>query len=131
MQRSSSRERGSRRLCWGSGVCLVLSAWGAIAQQHDAPAPPQANPQQAPAAAATEPKFDILEFRVLGNSKLKNSEIETAVYPFLGPEKSLRDVESAKHALEDLYHSRGFGTVFVDIPEQQVDNGVVRLHVAE
>ena len=33
--------------------------------------------------------------------------------------------------MEKLYHDRGYATVFVDIPEQQVDEEIVRLRVTE
>ncbi len=82
-------------------------------------------------AAAGEAKFDVLELRVLGNTMLDTRTIESAVYPFTGPAKHMTDVEAARSALEKVYHERGFGTVFVDVPEQTVDDGVVRLHVTE
>jgi hemolysin activation/secretion protein len=81
--------------------------------------------------AAASPRFPILEFRVLGNSVLPTIDVERAVYPFLGEDKSFADVESARGALEAAYRARDFGTVFVDIPEQAVDDGVVRLRVTE
>src|SRR5262249_24025018 len=37
----------------------------------------------------------------------------------------------ARVALERVYRDRGFATVFVDIPVQEVNDGVVRLHVSE
>jgi len=77
------------------------------------------------------PTFDLGEIRVLGNTVLDTRSIESTVYPFLGPGKSLNDVETARKALESLYHDRGFGTVFVDIPEQTVAEGIVRLRVTE
>ncbi len=85
--------------------------------------------EQAAPPAAT---FDVMEYRVLGNSVLAARDIEAAVYPFLGPGKSLEDVEQARGALENAYRAAGRGTVFVDIPEQDVDSdGVVRLKVTE
>lgn len=84
-----------------------------------------------PAAPVAQPAFDIGEYRVIGNSKLDARSIETAVYPHLGPHKTFADVESARAALESAYRDHGFGTVFVDIPEQTVDEGIVRLHVTE
>ena len=75
--------------------------------------------------------FDVLEYRVLGNTMLSNGLIERAVYPYLGPGKSLEIVEQARASLEQAYHTAGYGTVFVDIPEQSVDDGIVRLHVTE
>jgi hemolysin activation/secretion protein len=84
-----------------------------------------------PAPGVSGPSFDILELRVLGNSKLAPRDIETAVYPFTGPGKKMVDVEAARASLERTYHDRGYGTVFVDIPEQSVDEGIVRLRVSE
>jgi hemolysin activation/secretion protein len=75
--------------------------------------------------------FNVFEFRVLGNHVLPQVEVEKAVYPHLGPDKTLQDVEGARVALEQAYKSAGYGTVFVDIPEQNVEEGIVRLHVTE
>jgi hemolysin activation/secretion protein len=88
-------------------------------------------PDRSAVAGVADPVFNIEEFRVLGNSVLTPRDIETAVYPYLGLKKTIHDVESARKALEDVYHNKGFATVFVDIPEQQVDEGIVRLHVAD
>jgi hemolysin activation/secretion protein len=77
------------------------------------------------------PPFEVQEYRVLGNTVLTNVEIEKILYPLLGPNKTIRDVEQARVALETGYHARGYGTVFVDIPEQEIDRGIVRLHVTE
>ena len=76
-------------------------------------------------------EFSILELRVLGNSVLSAKEIEQTLYAYLGVHKTLQDVEAARQALESLYHQRGYGTVYVDIPEQTVDSGIVRLRVTE
>jgi hemolysin activation/secretion protein len=87
----------------------------------------------APAASssAAEQAFDVLEYRVLGNTVLPGRDIERLLYPLLGEHKTLTDVESARKALEDLYHAQGYGTAFVDIPPQTVQGGVVRLRVTE
>ena len=84
------------------------------------------------AAAADAPaRFPVLEYRVLGNSVLGVKDVERAVMPYLGPDRSIKDVEAARSELEAAYHGAGYGTVFVDIPEQNVADGVVRLHVTE
>jgi hemolysin activation/secretion protein len=106
-------------LMWLLVVCAGLSAQ--IRAAAAAPAP------QAPA----ESRFDITEYRVLGNTVLAATDVERAVYEFLGSSKTLADVEAARTALEGAYRSNGYGTVFVDIPEQSVDEGIVRLKVTE
>jgi hemolysin activation/secretion protein len=103
-------------------VCIQTSAFGA-----DTAAPSPA----APAVAKKEEFFDINEFRVLGNSVLPAKVIEQVVYPFAGPHKTIDDVQAARAALEKAYHDAGYGTVFVDIPEQDVGPGIVRLRATE
>jgi len=89
--------------------------------------------QPAPAVSADESKeyFDIWEYQVEGNTLLPTADIERSVYGHLGEHKSIDDVTAAQQQLEALYHSRGYGTVLVDIPEQDVVGGVIRLKITE
>src|SRR5271169_6611660 len=50
---------------------------------------------------APDPAFDILEFRVEGNTVLSSRDIERALMPFLGEKRHFADVEGARKALED------------------------------
>jgi hemolysin activation/secretion protein len=88
-------------------------------------------PAGATPAAAPVARFDIHEYRVLGNSVLSNRDIESVLYPLLGDHKTIDDVQVARTTLEKAYHDRGFATVFVDIPEQDVNQQIVRLKVTE
>ena len=53
---------------------------------------------------------------MLHNSTLTPRQVEAAVYPHLGPDKTLQDVQAARADLEKAYHDAGYSTVFVDIP---------------
>lgn len=75
--------------------------------------------------------FDIWEYRVEGNTVLDEKVIEKTVYGFLGPSKSVENIEAARAALETAYHQAGFMAAAVDIPEQDVREGVVTLQVHE
>lgn len=75
--------------------------------------------------------FDIFEYEVEGNTVLPEEPIERAVYPFLGERRTAADVDGARAALEKAYHDAGFLTVSVEVPEQKVDEGLVRLRVVE
>ncbi len=77
------------------------------------------------------PHFDVLEYRIDGNTKLAVPTVERAVYPHLGMARTFDDVEMARSDLEKAYRDAGFGTVTVLIPEQQVKDGVVTLTVLE
>lgn len=76
-------------------------------------------------------RFDILEFQIEGNTVLPVEVIERALLPYLGERKQMDNVEAARAALEKAYQGAGFLTVFVDVPEQRVDEGVVVLSVTE
>jgi hemolysin activation/secretion protein len=75
--------------------------------------------------------FDVLEYRIEGNTRLPRIAVERAVLPHLGRARTLADVERAREALEQAYHGAGYLTVVVAIPPQRVDAGVVRLQVTE
>ena len=88
--------------------------------------------QAAPAAPAAAPaNFQVNEYLVRGNTLLDNVQIEESVEPFLGPGRSMNDVHAAQSALQKLYQSKGYQSVVVQLPPQQVKNGVVLLQVVE
>ncbi len=105
-------------------LCCLLHATLVLA----APEPPAATVAETPVA---NDRFDILEYVVNGNSVLGVGEVEKAIYPFLGEQRTINDVESARSALEQAFHDAGYLTVFVSIPEQEVNAGVVKLDVLE
>jgi len=116
-----------RRIALPAAGLLLATASVATAQE-----PPS---EVAPATMAEVPeetaKFDVWEYRVLGSEVLAAVAIERALYEHLGPQKTIDDVERARLALETAYRNAGYSTVFVDIPEQSVDAGIVRLNVTE
>src|SRR5262245_33425778 len=116
----------SRKLAGIATLVLMTGPGGtafAAAQDENAsqPAP------EAPSAQAPEPRFDILEYVIDGNSVLSVVEIERVVYPFLGEQRTAGDVDRAREDLENAYHLRGFQTVQVTIPQQGVESGIIHL----
>lgn len=110
-------------------ACLAvgygLGASPALAQAADAA------PAQPGNAAGSDPHFDIFEYVVDGNTVLSVTEIEAAVYPFLGEDRTAADVDKARDALERVYRERGFQTVQVSIPQQRVESRIVHFQVAQ
>ena len=95
-------------------ICLVLTAKHSHAQK-----------------GAEEPTFGIEGFLVEGNSLLDEEDIQDSLEPITGQGRTATDVEKARDALEQLYHKKGYPTVLVNIPEQTVDEGIIRLEVIE
>jgi hemolysin activation/secretion protein len=82
-------------------------------------------------AEKKQPVFDIWEYQIENNTLLSPVDIEQIVYPYLGEDKTAADIEKLRQALENFYREKGFPTVLVNIPEQNVDEGMVRLSVTE
>ncbi|MDR3446868.1 MAG: ShlB/FhaC/HecB family hemolysin secretion/activation protein [Dyella sp.] len=100
-------------------LALLCACGAAQAQQGDIAT------TQAPA------RFDVNEYLVRGNHLLDSLEIETAVEPYLGSGRSLDDVHAARDALQKVYQAKGYQSVVVELPPQQVKDGVLLLQVVE
>lgn len=102
-----------------AGFALVGAAQPAMAGQADASAP------------EAEFRFDVMEYVVRGNTVLKPAEIQRVLMPHAGYQKSVPDVEVARAELEKAYRDRGYATVVVEIPQQDVAGGILELLVTE
>ncbi len=120
------------------GPAYAAAATGKVeAQATNSLAKPAAAPN-APGSSGTPPqkpasaqRFDIDDFAVRGADKLPEIDLEEAIYPFLGPNKTSDDVEKARAALEKAYHDKGYQTVSVSIPPQNAQGKVIALQVTE
>ncbi|SFS13473.1 Hemolysin activation/secretion protein [Dyella sp. OK004] len=124
------RERGARMSAWmARNAARRPLAW-LIAMALAWPAPGHA--QQAGATPSEAPaRFDVNEYLVRGNTLLEAVDIEQAVEPFLGPGRSLDDVHAARDAVQKIYQAKGYQSVVVEVPPQQVKAGVLLLQVTE
>ncbi len=77
------------------------------------------------------PHFDINGYKVEGNTLLSPDKIDSIVAPFTGKGKDFGTVQEALEALEQEYHDRGYTTVQVLLPEQELQNGIILLNVVE
>ncbi|MDR3400797.1 MAG: ShlB/FhaC/HecB family hemolysin secretion/activation protein [Pandoraea sp.] len=120
----------------GSVNGVAIAQETKAAQSDNAPA---VNPQ-AGVTGSTDAKerpadahkqVNINEYVVRGNTVLDVRTIEKAVTPYLGPNRTLADIEAARDALLAAYQAKGYQSVYVDLPEQQVSGGIVYLKVSE
>lgn len=87
--------------------------------------------QVLPSMDPASKRVDLLEVDISGNSVLDAKTIYAVVHPFLGPGKTLDDVDLMRAELEKTYQDRGYRTVSVVIPKQTTRAGVVQLEVVE
>ena len=121
------KQRKIAALFSNEAFLYVLMAVAIAFSLHSAFA--EAQPQDV--AAPEEKHFDIWEYRVEGNTLLEKERIESSVYPYLGPQRAISDVNAAAANLERAFRDAGYPTIFVDVPEQNVVGGVVMLRVTE
>lgn len=95
-------------------ACLIFLPFNALAQQ-----------------GVQSPKFDIAGFRVEGNSVLSATEVDAILQPYVGKQRDFADVQRALEALQDVYQRRGYGAVYVYLPEQRLEGGTIVLKVIE
>ena len=77
------------------------------------------------------PHFDIVAFRVEGNTLLDHADISRIMNRYVGKDKDFGDVQEALEALEGAYRKNGYNAVAVILPEQELDKGLVKLKVIE
>lgn len=109
-------------LC-GAAVLFLLAVPGALGAIPGEDASLEMSP--------LPPSFYIGEYRVVGVRHLPRDEVDLAVYPYLGPDRTEEDVELARAALEQRYHRAGYQTVAVEVPQQDASSGIVVLSVLE
>ncbi len=83
------------------------------------------------AHAQDAPTFAIRGYQIEGNSLLPQPTVSNTVMPFTGPKASFETIQLALEALEKAYLQAGFGSVRIEVPEQDLQDGVVRLLVVE
>src|SRR5688572_19707212 len=81
--------------------------------------------------APVELKFDVERYIVDGNTILSADELNRLTSPFAGKGRDFGDVQRALEALENAYRDKGYSTVTVFLPEQDLDKGQVVLRVIE
>lgn len=108
-------------------VSLVIAPFSLSAQT-----PPQAGDTAQPAPQPGDtPRFEISRFVVEGNTLLSGEEVDKSVAPYVGAQKDFSDVQRALEALQDAYQNAGYGAVQVVLPEQVLEQGVIRFRVIE
>jgi hemolysin activation/secretion protein len=75
--------------------------------------------------------FFIAEYRVHGVHSLAADDVERAVYPFVGPDRTAEDIQAACSSLEKAYQAKGFGAASVRLLGPVNRQGVVELVVTE
>jgi len=77
------------------------------------------------------PRFAVRQYVVEGDTILGAARIAALVKPFTGPGRDFGDVQQAIEALEKAYRGRGYDSVMVILPEQELRDGDILIRVIE
>jgi hemolysin activation/secretion protein len=103
----------------------------AAMEDMDRSVPAQPRKAQEPQQAAQEVTFEIYAFKIEGNTIYPSQRLLDLVDDLVGPGRTAADVEKGRDILEKFYHDEGYPSVLVNIPEQKVEDGMIRLQVIE
>ncbi len=112
--RTLHRRLGSLTLC----VAMGLPATVALAQT-------------AASSEVSGPTLDIRSYMIDGGVPISDQDTQNLLAPFVGPKKTLADIEGAARALERDLRSRGYAFHRVFVPQQKPEQGVVKLGVIQ
>lgn len=85
-----------------------------------------------PASATTNsPVFAVHKYEVRGNSLLREETIDSLMAKHTGTNVDFTQIRAALGALILAYRERGYATVGVSLPQQQITNGTIRVQVTE
>ena len=113
---------------------IPAAAENAIEPGQDEPAVREERTPAQPAQAKAveqEQTFEIYAFKIEGNTIFTTQRLLDLLDDLVGLGRTAADVEKGRDILEKFYHDEGYPSVLVNIPEQKVEEGVIRLQVIE
>jgi hemolysin activation/secretion protein len=100
----------------------------AAQEEMERGAQPQPQHAQQPQQEQT---FEIYAFKLERNTLFTTQRLLDLLDDLVGPGRTAADVEKGRDILEKFYHDEGYPSVLVNIPEQKVEDGMIRLQVIE
>ena len=138
LSRLKKRSAEILRQVAGASVVLLCWVWPCVAQDqtetHRVPptlTPPPTRPVAPPSVHAAPLVFKISGYDVQGNTLIAADTLRKLLAEFTGEAVGMERIRQALAALQMAYRGRGFATVAVTLPPQQLADGIVRVQVTE
>ena len=75
--------------------------------------------------------FELKEIKVTGSTIFKQQDFQQIYASYLGKKVTFSDLDAISKKIEAKYKEKGYFTTSVYIPEQDINDGVIELRVAE
>lgn len=83
------------------------------------------------AADESRVHFQIREYVIEGSIKVAPERLRLVVAPFTGPNETFEEIQKAVTAVQRLYADDGYSAMQVELPPQDITNGIVHLKIVE
>ena len=93
--------------------------------------PPMRPSPTEPGAAPLAPRFTARGFEVTGSSVFSKEELREVLEPYLGRELGTNDLVAIRNALTQLYIDAGYVTSGAQIPNQDLQDGMIDIWIIE
>jgi len=110
----------SGKPCFGSREAGAAAILAAASSATNATAAVKTN---------AEPRFNVLAYEIRGDTLLTTNTLMSIFAKRTGTNVTLSDITQAASDLQMEYRNRGYPTVNVTIPPQQLTNGIVKIRV--
>lgn len=125
-RKASTKSAGKARRAAAFAVVAVLLSCGAFVSRAE-----NSPPQPVPTKPASPVTFRVDSYELEGNTLL-SLEILTPIFEkYTGDAVTFDTIRVALAELQLAYRNRGFMTVSVGLPQQQLTNGIVRVKITE
>ncbi|MBK6660145.1 MAG: ShlB/FhaC/HecB family hemolysin secretion/activation protein [Proteobacteria bacterium] len=108
---------------WRAWLCAALLAWAFAPAAHAA--------QAATPPAAAQARLSLRELHFGGNTVFSDAQLLSIAAPFIGQRLADADLKALLQRLTDVYLQAGYSTSRARLPDQDLDNGVLRVEVVE
>lgn len=112
-------------------LASLTQTYPLLAAEQPASSPPAKQTAPARNISIEDVSFEIRAYRVEGNTLLTQQQIDTTLSPFLGQGKTFDSLQQMVSALTAAYFKAGYPAVAVDLPEQDITDGIIRVTVVE
>ncbi len=106
--------------------CLLLSSPGPLSAYENL-----LNVGGDKRAEPEPPKIEVKGFSLSGNTCLPDSLLQKKLQPFVGRELSFQELKQTTDLLTSEYFQRGYVTSYAWLPEQEIENGNIKIQISE
>ena len=114
-----------------SVLVYFVCASASLAQQSSPPAVTPMIGVQASTTLSQLSGIHVTKFVFNGNTAITSEELSNLARPYENRDLAIEDLESLRQELSKLYLDKGYINSGVIIPDQKVDNGILKLQVVE